>query len=93
MFYSLFDGLIDKRDAYKVETIGDAYMVVSGAPHPTQKHASEIALLSLDLVDGIQHFVIPHRPDEKLRMRIGLHSGKLCIVVLLQCYRRGLAIV
>ncbi len=60
----------------QVETIGDAYMVVSGMPirNGTQ-HAREVGVISLRLLDVIKNFVIPHRPNEQFRMRIGLHSG------------------
>ena len=39
------------------------------------KHASEIAFMSLDLITSISSFYIPHRPFEKLRIRVGVNSG------------------
>ena len=62
-------------DVYKVETIGDAYMVVSGAPQPTDCHAWEIACMALDLLKECQSFRIPHIATEKLSLRVGLHTG------------------
>ena len=52
-------------------------MVVSGVPETNgDLHAREIAHMSLDLVAECEEFIIPHRPEEKLKIRVGLHSGK-----------------
>ncbi|XP_072918627.1 atrial natriuretic peptide receptor 2-like isoform X2 [Hemitrygon akajei] len=74
--YTTFDDIIDHHDVYKVETIGDAYMVVSGVPKENGlNHAGEIASMALDLVSVCRSFVIPHIPDKKLKIRAGIHSG------------------
>ncbi|KAJ8964715.1 hypothetical protein NQ314_004678 [Rhamnusium bicolor] len=49
---------------------------VSGLPlRSNHQHAAEIATMSLHLLSEVKHFAIRHRPDEKLMLRIGIHSG------------------
>ncbi|KAM3185652.1 hypothetical protein ACTXT7_005949 [Hymenolepis weldensis] len=77
--YSEFDQIIDRYDVYKVETIGDAYMVASGVPRRNgQRHAISITDMALDLVEVSHSFVIPHMPNEPLKIRVGIHSGPVC---------------
>ena len=59
-----------------METIGDAYMVVSGAPKRNgQQHVCEISNMAVGLRSAIGGFPIRHRPELSLRIRIGLHTG------------------
>ncbi|XP_023309722.1 atrial natriuretic peptide receptor 1 [Anoplophora glabripennis] len=77
--YSTFDRIIGFYDVYKVETIGDAYMVVSGLPERnSDNHSREIALMALAIVDAVRSFIIQHNPDYQLKLRIGIHSGPVC---------------
>ncbi|ESN90567.1 hypothetical protein HELRODRAFT_96557 [Helobdella robusta] len=77
--YTSFDVIIEKFDVYKVETIGDAYMVVSGLPvRNGLLHAREICRMSLKLLKEVKSFKIRHMPSDKLMLRIGVHSGAVC---------------
>ncbi|XP_064600977.1 receptor-type guanylate cyclase gcy-13-like [Liolophura sinensis] len=74
--YRICDDCIERYDVYKVETIGDAYMVVSGLPKRNGVlHCSEIADLSLDILLATEGMSVPHLPEVKIQVRIGLHSG------------------
>ncbi|KAM4035292.1 retinal guanylyl cyclase 1 [Anomaloglossus baeobatrachus] len=74
--YTLFDAIIGSHDVYKVETIGDAYMVASGLPKRNgTRHAAEISNMSLDILSSVGSFKMRHMPEVPVKIRIGLHSG------------------
>ncbi|XP_075403900.1 guanylate cyclase D-like [Tenrec ecaudatus] len=74
--YTLFDAVLGNHDVYKVETIGDAYMVASGLPWRNgSRHAAEIANMALDILSSVGSFRMRHAPDVPIHIRAGLHSG------------------
>ena len=42
------------------------------------QHTDEIATMSIDLLAAVKQVKIPHDPDQKLMLRIGLHTGEPC---------------
>ncbi|KAM6459247.1 guanylate cyclase soluble subunit beta-2-like [Liasis olivaceus] len=72
--YSKFDRLTSIHGVYKVETIGDAYMVVGGVPVPMPSHAERVAnfALGMRIAAGEVMNPITTRP---IQIRIGIHTG------------------
>uniref|UniRef100_A0A8L8Q0Z7 guanylate cyclase n=1 Tax=Heligmosomoides polygyrus TaxID=6339 RepID=A0A8L8Q0Z7_HELPZ len=72
--YLRFDRLIELHDVYKVETIGDAYMVVGGVPDPCENHSERVLNVSIGLLMESKLVLSPitHKP---IKIRVGVHSG------------------
>ncbi|OWA53393.1 Atrial natriuretic peptide receptor 1 [Hypsibius exemplaris] len=75
--YSVSDSVIEKYDVYKVETVKDAYMIVSGLPVRNGiNHADNIATMALQMRREIAGMVVSnHEHSPRLRLRVGIHSG------------------
>ncbi|CAH1258420.1 GUCY1B3 [Branchiostoma lanceolatum] len=72
--YTVFDMLVDKYDTYKVETVGDDYMLVSGAPVRIKDHAERMCEMSMDMLVAAKKIIDPVT-DEQIAIRIGMHTG------------------
>ncbi|KAI1292794.1 Guanylate cyclase soluble subunit beta-1 [Halotydeus destructor] len=76
--YSTFDVLTDPKtnpSVYKVETVGDKYMAVSGLPEPCECHAKCIANLALDIMDLSKK--VKTSIMDQVQVTIGIHSGEV----------------
>jgi adenylate cyclase len=71
--FSEFDDLAEAHGLEKIKTIGDAYMVVGGLPHPNADHAEGVARFALDMLRVVRNY--RERNDIPLEIRIGMASG------------------
>uniref|UniRef100_A0A8C4TRZ5 Guanylate cyclase soluble subunit beta-1 n=1 Tax=Falco tinnunculus TaxID=100819 RepID=A0A8C4TRZ5_FALTI len=75
--YTRFDILTDSRRnpfVYKVETVGDKYMTVSGLPEPCIHHARSICHLALDMMEIAGQVQVDGEP---VQITIGIHTGEV----------------
>jgi len=72
--FSSFDRLTDSHGVYKVETIGDAYMVVAGLDGGSRANHAERAIgMAADMIAVAGAVTMPN--GAPLQIRVGLHSG------------------
>ncbi len=73
--FSRFDARVTAAGAEKIKTIGDAYMVISGAPDPRDDHAQVIARLALELLDEVRR--VREETSIDINLRVGIHTGEV----------------
>eukprot|EP01028_Stygiella_incarcerata_P012377 TRINITY_DN755_c0_g3_i2.p1 TRINITY_DN755_c0_g3~~TRINITY_DN755_c0_g3_i2.p1 ORF type:complete len:1003 (-),score=245.08 TRINITY_DN755_c0_g3_i2:982-3990(-) len=71
--FSRFDHVVTDLGLTKIKTIGDAYMIVSGAPEERYDHAEAMMECALRMLAAMASF----REDtgRDIHMRIGMHTG------------------
>lgn len=85
--YRSFDVIAKKLKVFKVETIGDCYMAVTGLPNPDDAHAVHMSRFAYQCLVGMKELIReleamlgPGTSD--LALRVGLHSGAVTAGVL-----------
>lgn len=77
-----FDSVALRRGVFKVETIGDCYMAVTGLPEPQEDHAVRMAKFASDCLTKLAEVTSGLVEDlgdgtDDLTLRIGMHSGEV----------------
>jgi class 3 adenylate cyclase len=85
--YQAFDVIARRRRVFKVETIGDSYVAVTGLPEPQEQHVIIMAKFTSDCMKRMNEVTkeleVKLGPDTgDLSMRFGLHSGPVTAGVL-----------
>lgn len=80
--YTAFDQLAQRRGVFKVETVGDCYVAATGVPHPQANHASRITRFADECIQRMDsltaELAVSMGPEtSNLKLRVGLHSGKV----------------
>ena len=73
--FSRLDELVEQRGLEKIRTIGDNYMVVSGAPGARADHAQALADFALELRNTVK--AVETRRGYPIQFRVGINSGQV----------------
>lgn len=85
--YKAFDDIAKTRRIFKVETVGDCYVAVSGLPDPRKDHAVAMSRFAIDCMQKMHKLTkkleVRLGPDTAdLDIRFGMHSGPVTAGVL-----------
>lgn len=85
--YSKFDKIAYRYGVFKVETVGDCYVAVSGLPDRCENHVEVIAKFAREILAAMtgltRNLEVSLGPDTTdLALRIGVHSGQVTAGVL-----------
>jgi class 3 adenylate cyclase len=85
--YSAFDVIASRNRVFKVETIGDSYVAVTGLPRPQERHAIYMTRFAHECIGKFSQLTkaleVSLGPDTgDLGIRFGLHSGPVTAGVL-----------
>lgn len=84
--FTRFDDICILSNVYKVETIGDAYMVAAGHDASDKSnHADTLLIVALNMISCVKTFSVKGEP---VKIRIGIHSGPAKSGLLGKCRRR-----
>ncbi|XP_063685679.1 atrial natriuretic peptide receptor 2-like [Bolinopsis microptera] len=81
--FCLIDKLTDKYEAFKADTVGDAYVAVTGLPTCGSKATSEsvtnIAHLALEMLGQLNNLDHENESMCEVKLRIGLATGPVSV--------------
>lgn len=85
--YSAFDRIAARLGVFKVETVGDCYVAVTGLPEPQEDHAIIMAIFANECLSSMRELTkslesILGPSTSSLALRVGMHSGPVIAGVL-----------
>jgi len=73
--YSRFDQIAAEHGVEKIETVGDGYLAVGGAPVRNDEHPEAVAQCALAMIEASKDVMASN--NEPVQIRIGLHTGPI----------------
>jgi class 3 adenylate cyclase len=76
-YFEVFDDVVEKHQAEKIKTVGDAYICVAGLPLEREDHAALMINIAFDFLSAVERINEQQVKDGQpaFNIRIGLSSG------------------